>query len=314
MDKVAYLSVRNACNARCPMCLSWRSNIELPSPTVEDVLRKLADAGWDRVVFTGGEVVEVAEFERLLNLGASLGLRVGLVTNGTVFAEPFSRFLESPALDYLVYSRDLAGGAAHAKLRVLPILDDEIHRHLPVLRNRGVFLQLNTVLFPSSVAELSAIASSPLLRMFHLWHVIPVKGAMAASWDDSRRLNSVSVFKTLKEQAGDAEVVCPDPGDFARIPLADLRRGHYTAAVFEEGRYCKAQESLLYLDATGEVLPCNSILWEERGRATYGNVRSSSLDEILERKADQCLNRRPVPSAACASCDPLNVVRHHQAG
>lgn len=296
------------------MCLSWRSDTELPSPVAAEVLEKLAAAGWNRVVFTGGEVVVSADFRPLLKLATSLGLKVGVVTNGTVFSEPHSRYLEFASLDYLVYSRDLARASAHAKLRVLPQFDHDMMGALPSLRQRGVFLQVNTVLFPGGVGELHALAASPMLRMFDRWHVMPVKGAMAAAWDESRRAEAISAFRLLEGEAPGIEVIVPDPEVFARIPLDDLRLGHYTAAAFEEGRYCKAQETLLYVDATGEALPCNSILWEQRGRATYGNVRTVSLDAILQRKTEQCARKLPVSAAACASCDPLNVARHLHAG
>ncbi|KPA09833.1 hypothetical protein MHK_009965, partial [Candidatus Magnetomorum sp. HK-1] len=48
MEKIAYISLKDSCNASCPMCLSWKGNNQLSSKVVQEVISALAEDGWSR--------------------------------------------------------------------------------------------------------------------------------------------------------------------------------------------------------------------------------------------------------------------------
>ncbi|MEV6777756.1 radical SAM protein [Streptomyces syringium] len=307
LEGTAYLSLQNPCNASCPMCLSWRDDSALPPDAVRGTLRALADDGWRRVIFTGGEFVTYPDFDELLDLTDRLGLDFGFITNGTVLDPARDDLLDSPRLTKVVLSRDFGDPERHAHWRKLPVFSDEaIADAFARLSARGVFCQVNTVLMPTNADLLDEFPRMPFWPSIDLWHLIPVKGAMAKGWKEELRARFAAQAAALAAapQPG-PRIVGPVPSGFADAPLLHIRSSRPTEVSVRD-RTCAVERAQLYIDASGHVLPCNSIAWEERRTIGFGNLHEDSPRTVLERRRQALAADHNAERRGCHACDPLN--------
>jgi MoaA/NifB/PqqE/SkfB family radical SAM enzyme len=80
------------CSTRCVMCNHWsqKDDIGLPLDSIKTLLKDLGEFGVKTVTFSGGEpLMRGAELPELLECGTQNGLRIGLLTNGTIPDEIF---------------------------------------------------------------------------------------------------------------------------------------------------------------------------------------------------------------------------------
>ncbi|MBC3839455.1 radical SAM protein [Streptacidiphilus sp. 4-A2] len=289
------------------MCLSWRDDSVLPAATVRDTLRALAGQGWRRVIFTGGEFVTHPDFDALLELTAQLGLDFGFITNGTVLDPAYDALLDSPRLTKAVLSRDFADPQRHANWRKLPAFSDQVIAEVFArLSARGVFCQVNTVLMPSNADDLPGFPGLPFWPALDLWHLIPVKGAMAKGWTEESRGRFAATAAELGGAPGPGPtLISPLPSGFAELPLAEIRGSRPTEAAVR-GRSCTVELAQLYIDASGHVLPCNSIAWEQRRTIGFGNLHEEPAEAILARRSRALESSHNSARLGCHACDPLN--------
>lgn len=307
LDGTAYISLQNPCNASCPMCLSWRDDSTLPFESVRDALRALAAQGWRLVIFTGGEFIDYPNITELVELTTDLGMNFGFITNGTALSADHNGTLNSPSLCKVVLSRDFSDPEHHAHWRRLPVFSDgEIAEIFARLAARHVFCQVNTVLMPRNVDDLSNFAGLPFWSSLHQWHLIPVKGPMAKSWTEEQRARFATVAADLNDGLTPGPtVISPLPSGFADLPLLEIRSSRPTESAVR-GRSCTVERRQLYIDASGHVLPCNSIDWDHRRTIGFGNLREESAESILNRRRYALEADHNRERTGCHACDPLN--------
>ncbi len=81
------LDLTDFCNHKCPKCIGGRAKRKMRSDDARRVLREMAEYGVRGVIFTGGgEPLMHKDCVALCEFAAQQGLRVGLITNGTLVA------------------------------------------------------------------------------------------------------------------------------------------------------------------------------------------------------------------------------------
>ncbi|HEX9049876.1 MAG TPA: radical SAM protein [Anaeromyxobacter sp.] len=134
----AIVKVGYRCNGDCPFChAAGARGVEAGPEAVDALVRRAAALGHRLVAFSGGELSLRAGLRRWADLAASLGLDVGLVTNGTALDEATLEWLLSRRLRYVHVS--LHGGTpevhdAMAGGRTF----DRVRRTLALLSGRGL--------------------------------------------------------------------------------------------------------------------------------------------------------------------------------
>jgi radical SAM protein with 4Fe4S-binding SPASM domain len=319
LEGTAYLSLQNPCNASCPMCLSWRDDSVLPLAAVLDAVVVLAEEGWRRIIFTGGEFATYPGFDELLRRTDECGLDFGFITNGTVLDPAREELFGSPRLTKVVLSRDFADPERHASWRKLPVFSDAaITRAFADLSARGVFCQVNTVLMPSNADDLPHFPALPYWPSLDVWHLIPVKGAMAKTWTEQSRARLAETWAALSagltiDDSGPGHhptpvgptLIGPIVSGFADVPLQQIRSSRPTEAAVH-GHICGVEQGQIYVDASGHVLPCNSIAWEERRTVGFGNLHADSMRTVLQRRTRALAAQHNAARRGCHACDPLN--------
>lgn len=301
---VCYLSLQNPCNASCPMCLSWRDGSALPAASVAGLIQELARQHWDTILFTGGEFVTFPGVADLLAVVREVGLDIGFITNGTALTSDYETLLTGLRIRKVVLSRDFADAGQHARWRRLPeFCDDELRIVLARLADGGAYIQVNTVLMPSNVDQLTAFPAIEFWPVVNAWHLIPVKGPIARGWSTQLRADTLRAVDSVRANSATCAVVGPS---FFRAPIEDVRASRPTEQAVR-GRDCRVERSQIYVDASGEVLPCNSIAWECRRTVGFGNLNDTAPAEILRRRTRALAVNHNAARVGCHACDPLNM-------
>jgi radical SAM protein with 4Fe4S-binding SPASM domain len=303
IGKVCYLALQNPCNARCPMCLSWRDDSMLPQDRVLGLIQELAAQNWETIMFTGGEFVTLPGIADIVTLIREVGLGVGFITNGTALTTQYAGLLDKLAVRKVVLSRDFPDSERHARWRDLPVFDDrELSAVLGRLAEAGAHVQVNTVLMPSNSDLLARFPQIYFWPVVDTWHLIPIKGPIARGWTEHGRER---VRLTLEHMEGELTCNVVGPAFFA-APIDDVRQSRPTERVVR-GRTCQVEWSQIYVDASGSVLPCNSIAWEHRAVVGFGNLNTNSPQEILRERARALAANHNAARTGCHACDPLNL-------
>jgi len=89
------LMVTNKCNLNCKHCYvatEFESSKELPFIQIQDILRKLVEAGTQAICLTGGEPLLRRDFSDILRLLCDMGIKVDVMTNGLLINSYLSVF------------------------------------------------------------------------------------------------------------------------------------------------------------------------------------------------------------------------------
>jgi len=174
------------CNYKCGFCFAGFHDVRrsvlptghLTKGKAEDVVRHLAEYGFEKITFAGGEPTLCPWLGELISLAKNLGMVTMLVTNGSrLNEEVFNSF--RPALDWVVLSIDSLlpetnriGGRFQNK-RCLP---DAVYylELINIIRAKGFKFKINTVVHRYNKNELLVdfVSQASPLR----WKVFKVLG------------------------------------------------------------------------------------------------------------------------------------------
>jgi radical SAM protein with 4Fe4S-binding SPASM domain len=150
------------CNLRCAHCYvrgsaDGRTAPELGTARVLSLIDEVARAGCLNLLFTGGEPLLRDDFPEIHEHAASRGILTTVFTNGTLIAEGIAdRLAEVPpqAVEITILG---AGASTHDHLTGVAGSFDRAFRGIRLLRDRGVRVNLKTVLMTPNRRELGAM-------------------------------------------------------------------------------------------------------------------------------------------------------------
>ncbi len=160
----ALLKVGYRCNSDCRFCHSAGARgVEARPEAVDALVRRAAALGHRLVAFSGGELTLQAGLPRWGALAASLGLDLGLVTNGTGLDEAAVDRLLGHRLRYVHLS--LHGGTAEVHEAMAGARTFErVRRALALLSGRGLEVWVNCVVATPNLGHLRGVVDA--LRPF----------------------------------------------------------------------------------------------------------------------------------------------------
>jgi MoaA/NifB/PqqE/SkfB family radical SAM enzyme/SAM-dependent methyltransferase len=158
----ALIKVGYGCNENCTFCHTLEvRHVNGPSEEVEAKIRRARALGHSMVVFSGGEATIRPELWRWAQLTASLGMELGLVTNGLVLSYPdvVERLL---ALKLRYVYMSLHGGRRTHRAVVRADTFDQAIGALRNLTGKGLDLTVNTVIVRQNVDHLREVVDAVL--------------------------------------------------------------------------------------------------------------------------------------------------------
>ena len=266
-----HICLTNACNLHCTHCYMY-SGRPLPDEMSVDewigVLDQFRDVGGAAVTFSGGEVTAKRDWRRALLHAHSLGLKVTLLTNGTLWSQEDIESV-TPALDEVQVSIDGPSELSNA-----------------LVRGRGNFgPAVGTALAFAARGVRTSIAMTPTLDNLDSF----ARDFEAFAQDVLSRAEGRLFLKigkkilvgrhggALDEEAAQRHAEITRRASDAIYPQARVRNFSLGHAPNHGLRNCGFGG--LTIAADGEAFPCNRVSEVD----SEGNVRSDGLRVVLER-------------------------------
>jgi len=119
------LLVSSRCNLRCVMCNVWRlaeknpsiTNEELSVSEYESLLHELSSLGTKSLCISGGEPLLKKGVFFIIQEAKEKGLKVEIITNGTLISDAIAKKLISSNIDLITFSIDAPRANLHDQIR-----------------------------------------------------------------------------------------------------------------------------------------------------------------------------------------------------
>ena len=177
------------CNMRCRFCFATFQDVKqtvlprghLPNDQALLVVDRLAEAGFDKITFAGGEPTLCPWLGELIGRAHERGMTTMLVTNGSRLLAPGWLDRHGSGLDWVVLSIDSADPRTHEKLGRSVKGSALSHEHYQAvvaeLRRRSIRLKVNTVVSALNADEdMNDFLLTLSPERWKVLQVLPVKG------------------------------------------------------------------------------------------------------------------------------------------
>jgi radical SAM protein with 4Fe4S-binding SPASM domain len=294
--ELAWLEITQTCNAKCVHCYQGNCHTAakntLPIEKWKQVICKLKEKSVQRIVVIGGEPCTHKDIKEILLCLAEHEINTTLFTNGTLFDESLIQIIVDNS-DYIKVKVSLYGHNAivHDKITTIDGSFEKMVSNLKSLLEQGVQIDIAVVAMKENEEYLDDI------RFF-----AENLGLRYSGYDVIR-----NVFGGTQNEHS------PIKKDV--IAKAKFSKPSFYTSKGQFDRNCH-QNTCWYgkiaITETGDVLPC---VFERN--ITYGNVLSSSIDEILNSsilKANWFRDFSYIHTCkdcefryACRDCRPLGI-------
>ena len=176
------------CNMRCAFCFATFEDLGphlLPKGHLGRekcllIVESLAEAGFRKINFAGGEPTLCPWLPDLINLAKGLGLTTSVVTNGSRITQQWLDSVNG-SLDWAALSIDSVDSATLRRIgrtsRSGPMSKSDYLRAIGILRRPGVRIKVNTVVTRRNLNEdLTDFIVEAHPERWKLLQVLPVKG------------------------------------------------------------------------------------------------------------------------------------------
>ncbi|MBL8968221.1 MAG: radical SAM protein [Spirochaetaceae bacterium] len=291
------LALTYRCNARCRFCYAGcgeaAAGNELSTAEAKRIIDLFKDvAKIPFFSFTGGEPLLRGDLEELAAHAVARGLRVNLITNGSLATPERAKRLKAAGIDTAQVSLESADPATHDALCGLEGAWRRTVAGIAALRAAGVSVQTNTTVTAANragLASLPAFLKGLGVSRFSMNLFIPSgrglgeEGLFVPYSEIGRVVDAVR--KTAHREGLDFLWYSPTPYCLYNPVARGLGN-----------KSCAAADGLLHVNPRGDVLPCSS--WPE----PLGNLLERPFAEIWFSERAGRLKRKETAPAACSGC------------
>jgi len=290
------------CNLQCMFCYAGCSctkgtgtEREMTTAEVRDVLHVIREeAKVPSVSFTGGEPTLRDDLPDLIRYARSdLGLRVNLITNGTLVDAAMAEKLKDAGLHSVQVSLESSDGSVHDELTQVEGSYRRTVEAIGHLRDCGIIVHTNTTINRinmDSVGAMPAFVRSLGLERFSMNMVIPSGSSLTAGDELNLRYSEISPLVLRIRDAAEREGVefmWYSPTPVCMFNPIQHRLGN---------KGCAACDGLLSVSPTGDVLPCSS--WPE----PVGNLLTEDFHAVWDSARATWLREKQFAPPLCQDC------------
>lgn len=291
-------NITNQCNMYCDHCYrdaGVRLEEELSTAEARNLIDGIKRAGFQIMIFSGGEPLMRPDIYELGAYAASRGLRPVLGTNATLIDEEAARKLKQAGFMAAGVSLDSLDARKNDEFRKYPGAFEQTVAGLRNLKQAGLAFQIHTTVMQWNMAELEAIADFAVeigAMAYHVFFLVPTgRGEQI----QGGALSKVEYEKTLQRLMDIArrlpiEVKPTCAPQFMRV--ADQKK---VPVRFTRG--CLAGISYCIVSPLGRVQPCAYM------DMYIGNVRETDFDRIWASNEVFKRLRTQEYSGKCGICE-----------
>jgi len=301
------------CNLRCRFCYAGcgchreEATPELPTGDVKRILEVIRrDAQVPSVSFTGGEPTLRDDLPELVRHATGLGLRVNLISNGTLVDAALAARLSAAGLASAQVSLEAPEAGCHDALTISTSPFARSVAAVGHLRAAGVRVHTNTTINRENlglVARMPEFVRGLGLERFSLNLVIPAgsagDGAGRAGCGPSRDLNVryTELVALLPEVAARARRAGVEFMWYSPTPVCVFNPVAHGLG----NKGCAACDGLLSVDAGGRVLPCSSMFEPQ------GSLLERPFAEVWQSPSARGLRAKTRAPDVCRTCEHFDL-------
>lgn len=307
---VVILMPHSACNCRCVMCDIWKDNKNLKQLTEQDItglLGALKKFETMEVLMSGGEALLNINFFRLCRILKHKGIKVTLLSTGLTIKKHAHQILEF--VDNLIVSLD-GDEALHDAIRNIPNAFAKLKEGVEYIKSisPNYPITARTVIHRLNFRNWEAIITEAKIMGIDQVSFLPADVSSHAfnrqmAWEQPKQHEILLTEQELPELQEVINRIISKDEDFSKRYIAESSAKiqdiyHYYGAFYGLNAFpfkkCNAPWVSTVIEADGSVRPCFFM-------DTIGNIRESSLEEILNSKS--AINfRRTLDMSKNASC------------
>lgn len=270
---------------------------EMSTVEVKHVLSVIRyDAEVPSVSWTGGEPVLREDIVDLTRYASKIGLRVNLITNGTLLNRQLIERLANAGLRSAQVSLEGPNEDIHDGLTQTPGSFMRTTTGIRMLKEAGLFVHTNTTvnrLNAPHLADLIGFVKDLGMDRFSMNMVIPCGSAcdaeVALSYTEMAELMA-SVQECARKE--DIEFLWYSPTPYCIFNPVAARLG---------GKSCAACEGLLSVAPNGDVYPCSSL------SESVGNLLRTPFEKIWNGRRARYWRNKGYACRTCRKCEWFDV-------
>ena len=295
--KIMSWNTTNACNLYCAHCYresGQQASGELDTQEAKKLIEEIARAGFQIMIFSGGEPLMRDDIYLLIHYAKQLGLRPVLGTNGTLITEEVAHKLKEAGLLAAGISLDSLDRKKHDHLRGMDGAWDKAIRGMKNCQAVGLPFQIHTTIMDwneSEITDLMDFAVTVGARAHHIFFLIPTGRGEEIKAMALDRLSYERVLQRImtKAKAIPIEVKPTCAPQFIRVADEVGKKQRFSKG-------CLAGLSYCIISPKGEVQPCAYM------KMAIGNVKERPFDEIWETNEVFQSLRTMKYSGQCGTC------------
>ena len=295
--KIVSWNTTNACNLYCAHCYRGSGEEaagELTTAEGMTLIEDIARAGFQIMIFSGGEPLLRPDILELIRHAREVGLRPVLGTNGTLLSLETARALQDAGLMAAGISLDSLDAAAHDRLRSQQGAWQAAVNGMQHCRAVGLPFQIHTTVMDWNEAEITQITDFAVeigARAHHIFFLVPTGRGEDIEGQALERHAYENVLTRIMSKAKNVSIEVKPTCAPQFIRVAD-QVGHKQR--FAKG--CLAGTSYCIISPRGDVQPCAYL------DLPLGNVRDLPFDRIWAENETLARLRTRDYSGSCGDC------------
>ena len=294
------IAVTYRCNLACQFCYAGcnchkkdNHSGEMSTAQVKKVLKIIKTrADVPSVSFTGGEPTLRPDLPRLIKYARKIGMKVNLITNGTLVDQSLARKLAEAGLNSAQVSFEGATAASHDALTQVQGSFEKTWRGIHLLAEAGINTQTNTTLNMANyqeAEEMVELIHNNGLKRFAMNMLTPSGSATDNAHLQITYSQIGEVVKKVKLRADALGIrfLWYSPTPYCLFNPIASGLGN---------KSCAACDGLLSVDPKGEILPCSSFDYG------VGNILKEDFRKIWDSAQARFWRQKDYAPAQCDNC------------
>lgn len=297
------VAVTYRCNLSCKFCYAGCSctkkpvECEMSFEEAKVILSKIRfDAEVPSVSFTGGEPCLRDDLCEMVRFASSIGLRVNLITNGTLITKRLAKHLRKAGLRSAQVSIEGPSAEIHDMLTGVPGSFERALQGIRFLREEQIYVHTNTTINRLNMEEatkMADLAKSLGLPRFSMNMVMPC--------------GSTDVEETAISYSEIGEIVLRVKRRARQVGIEFMWYSPTPYCLFNPiasglgSKACAACDGLLSIAPNGDVLPCSSRM------DPVGNLLIQDFESLWNSERATYYRTRQHAPRECQSCEQFEI-------
>lgn len=301
------VAVTYRCNLRCRFCYAGcnctvnpiQSSDEMTANQIKTILRKIyLQAKVPSVSFTGGEPTLLPELPGLIDYAKTLGMRVNLITNGTLISRKMAKTFAARGLDSAQVSLEGITAATHEAIVRQKGAFNKTVAAVKHLKDAGILTHTNTTITKDNLEECPGFPYYVKKEFgndkFSMNLVIP---SGSSSINDNILVKYSEIGPYLEEIIRASEQHEVEFMWYSPVPMCMFNSVAYGLG----NKGCAACDGLLSAAPNGDILPCSSFA------DSVGNLLKEDFSTIWESRKAKNYREKYLAHPVCKKCADFSI-------